>query len=340
MLDDKLKELEEASLTAIAKAVSTSDLYQVKVEYWGKQGKVSLLMREMGKMPKEERPEFGKKVNQLKTKLESAYTEKESSLKAEELSAKLEKERIDMSLPGPWEARGAKHPLSQVTEEIVDIFTRLGFSTRSGPLIEKDYYNFEALNIPKDHPARDMQDTFYIDQEHVLRTQTSPIQIHSLEQEDLPLRVLGPGAVFRVDADVTHAPMFHQMEGMFVDEKVSLAELKGVLSYFNKEFFGSEVKTRFRPSFFPFTEPSAEVDCSCPECGGSGCRLCSFSGWIEVAGCGLVHPNVFLQAGIDANQWQGYAFGMGIERLAMVKYGINDIRLFVENDERFLEQFS
>jgi phenylalanyl-tRNA synthetase alpha chain len=339
MLEEKLKVLQDQAVQDFESARNSKDLYDLKTKHLGKQGPFVTIMKEMSALPKEERPEFGKKVNLVKDHLESVYQNQESKLKQEEIQQRIQEERIDLSLPGTFQACGSRHPINIVLEDIVRIFSKIGFSVRLGPMIEEDRYNFQALNIPEDHPAREMQDTFYISKSHLLRTQTSPIQIRSLETETLPLRVLGPGAVFRVDADVTHAPMFHQMEGMFVDKKVTMADLKGVLSFFNKEFFGEDVKTRFRPSFFPFTEPSAEVDCSCPQCLGSGCRLCSFSGWIEVAGCGLVHPQVFEQAKISSSEWTGYAFGMGIERLAMVKYGIKDIRLFIENDSRFLEQF-
>ncbi len=339
MLDDKLKAIQERAREAFEAAQNSKDLYNQKVEFLGKQGSFSALMKEMGALPKEERPEFGKKVNEVKKQLEILYSRRAKEIDESELQEQLAQDAIDLTLPGTKRRAGSRHPIHRVTKEVVEIFSRIGFSVRSGPMIEKDDYNFTALNIPPDHPARDMQDTFYIDEHHVLRTQTSPIQIHSLEKEELPLRVLGPGSVFRVDADITHAPMFHQMEGMWIDKKVSMSDLKGSLEYFYQNFFGAETKIRLRPSFFPFTEPSAEVDCSCPKCGGEGCRLCSFTGWIEVAGCGLVHPNVLSRAGVDPKEWQGYAFGMGIERLAMVKYGIGDIRLFCENDNRFLEQF-
>lgn len=339
MLQEKLEEIKKQAVEAFGSANDTKALYDEKVKFLGKSGSFSGVMKEMGKLSKEERPAFGKLVNEIKKELEEKYQEKFSELETAELNTKLEDERIDMSLPGPEFSIGNKHPINMVIDEIVDIFSRIGFSVRLGPLIEKDRYNFEALNIPKDHPARDMQDTFYIDETHVLRTQTSPIQIHSLENEDLPLRILGPGAVFRSDYDVSHLPMFHQIEGILVDKEVSMADLKGILGFFAKEFFGKDVKIRLRPSFFPFTEPSAEVDCSCALCDGKGCRMCGHTGWVEVAGCGLVHPNVFKEAGIDPDKWQGLAFGMGIERMAVVKYGVEDIRLFNENDTEFLSQF-
>ncbi|MNJ98594.1 Phenylalanine--tRNA ligase alpha subunit [compost metagenome] len=293
----------------------------------------------MASLPKEEKPLFGKKVNEVKQLLEVAYVEAEENLKKGEIAAKMSAEEIDMTLPAFTRPKGTQHPVNMVIEEIFTVMSRLGYSLRTGPLIEKDYYNFEALNIPADHPARDMADTFFIDKTHVLRTHTSPIQIHSLESEELPLRIIGTGPVFRCDSDISHLPNFHQIEGMCVDQKVSMADLKGTISFFVREFFGPGLKTRFRPSFFPFTEPSAEVDCSCPICKGKGCSLCKHSGWIEIGGCGLVNPKVFQAAKIEYPKWQGFAFGFGIERMAIIKYGIEDIRLFPENDVRFLRQF-
>ena len=246
---------------------------------------------------------------------------------------------MDLTLPGPQIPLGAKHLIPSVIDEIVDILSRIGFSVRTGPFIEDDFHNFSALNIPADHPSRDMQDTFYIDETHVLRTHTSPIQIRTMETEKPPIRILAPGGVFRHDYDASHSPHFHQIEALLIDKNVSMADLKGTISYFIKEFFGSNIKTRFRPSFFPFTEPSAEVDCSCPLCEGKGCKMCKQTGWIEIGGSGLVHPAVLKSVGIDSKEWQGFAFGFGIERMAIIKYGVNDIRLFMENDMRFLEQF-
>lgn len=340
MLKEKVKNLKEQAQNEFAAALSVKDLYDAKVKYLGKKGSLSLLMQEMGQLSKEERPEFGKQVNIAKQALEDLYAEREALLKERELRSKLQKEQLDLSLPGPHRAQGACHPITLVINEIVEILSRVGYSVRTGPLIEKDFNNFEALNIPADHPARDMQDTFYIDQSHVLRTHTSPIQIRTLLSEKPPLRILAPGSVFRCDSDVSHSPNFHQIEGMLVDRKVSMAELKGTISYFVKEFFGKGIKIRFRPSFFPFTEPSAEVDCSCPICKGKGCRMCSQSGWVEIGGSGLINPNVFKHTGVDPREWQGFAFGFGIERMAIIKYGIEDIRLFSENNIRFLEQFS
>jgi phenylalanyl-tRNA synthetase alpha chain len=268
------------------------------------------------------------------------YALREAQLQNAEIDLKLQSEALDLTLPHGERLPGTVHPINKVIDEISLILFRLGYSLRTGPLIEKDYYNFEALNIPKDHPARDMQDTFFVDETHVLRTHTSPIQIHSLESEKPPLRVVGVGAVFRCDSDISHLPHFHQIEGMCVDKNVSMADLKGTISFFVKEFFGDGLKTRFRPSFFPFTEPSAEVDCTCPICKGKGCSLCKNSGWIEIGGCGLINPKVFKMSNVNYPEWNGFAFGFGIERMAIIKYGIDDIRLFPENDIRFLRQFS
>lgn len=339
MSTSKLETIKQAALTAFKAAGSSKELYDLKVQYLGKSGSLTEIMKEMAQMPKEEKPLFGKLVNEVKQQLEVVYSEVEQNLKKQEISAKMSAEEVDMTLPGFTHAKGTQHPVHLVTEEIFTIMARLGYSIRTGPQIEKDYYNFEALNIPADHPARDMQDTFFIDKTHVLRTHTSPIQIHSLENEKLPLRVIGTGPVFRCDSDISHLPNFHQIEALCVDEKVSMADLKGTISFFVREFFGPGLKTRFRPSFFPFTEPSAEIDCSCPICKGKGCSLCKHSGWIEIGGCGLVNPKVFQAAKIEYPKWQGFAFGFGMERMAIIKYGIEDIRLFPENDVRFLRQF-
>lgn len=339
MQKEKIEQIRVDAEKALNQASTSKDLYDIKVKYLGKSGSFTEIMKEMKNLTPEERPQFGQMVNEAKQYLEDLYAKLEIALKQKELQKQLESERIDMTLPGPVKPSGTQHPVDKVMDEIIGIFAKLGYSVRVGPLIEKDFFNFEALNIPKDHPARDEQDTFYIDQEHVLRTQTSPIQIHTMMSEKPPLKIIGPGSVFRCDYDISHLPMFHQAEGLYIDRKVSMAELKGTLAFFNKEFFGSSVKTRFRPSFFPFTEPSAEVDASCALCSGKGCRMCKHSGWIEMGGCGLVHPNVLKTAGLNPNEWQGFAFGMGIERLATVKYGVEDIRLFVENDVRFLGQF-
>ena len=338
-MKQKIDELLSQANEKIKMVADTKALYDLKVFFLGKQGEVTALMKELGKLPKEERPEWGQKINALKKQISELIDNQHKELELKELNQQIESEKLDLTLPGPQIEQGSRHPLSKVTEEIVEILSRIGFSVRSGPMIEKDWYNFEALNIPKDHPARDMQDTFYITEDHVLRTHTSPIQIHTMENEKPPIRILAPGSVFRCDSDISHSPNFYQIEALVVDQKVSMADLKGTISYFVKEFFGEEIKTRFRPSFFPFTEPSAEVDCSCPICKGKGCRTCKDTGWVEIGGSGLVNPKVFDYVKIDSKQWQGYAFGFGIERMAMIKYGIDDIRLFNENHIDFLKQF-
>lgn len=339
MLDQKLEKIKEEAVKAFQEARDSEALYQIKVEFFGKTGKLSLLMKELRNLPKEDRPSFGQKVNGVREALMEQWKVRDEKFKKSELANRLKKETVDLTLPGPPRSLGATHPISKVIDEIVTILSRVGYSVRSGSWIESDRYNFTALNIPENHPARDMQDTFYIDENHVLRTHTSPVQIHTMENEKPPIRVLAPGGVFRNDSDASHSPHFHQIEALLVDKKVSMADLKGTISFFIKEFFGEKIKTRFRPSFFPFTEPSAEVDCSCPLCAGAGCRMCSNSGWVEIGGSGLVHPNVLREAGIDPEQWQGFAFGFGIERMAIIKYGIDDIRLFSENDMGFLRQF-
>ena len=326
-------------LQSITKASSSKTLYEVKVQFLGKNGPLAEAMKAMATLPKEEKPEFGKKANEVKRAFEEAYSLKESELAQAELEEKLNQEKIDVTLSAPPIFKGSRHPVSLVIKESVAALSRLGFAVKTGPQIEEDWYNFEALNIPPDHPSRDMQDTFYVDDQHVLRTHTSPIQIRSMLSHKPPLRVMAPGSVYRCDSDVTHSPNFHQIEGLLVDKKVSMAHLKATISFVLKELFGSKVDIRFRPSFFPFTEPSAEFDCSCPMCSGKGCRVCKQSGWIEIGGCGLVNPKVLEACKIDSNEWQGYAFGFGIERMAMIKYGIGDIRLFNENDLRFLRQF-
>lgn len=345
MLKQKLEEIQSQASQAFKAAASTKDLYDLKVQFLGKQGSFSSVMKEMGKLPPDEKPLFGKLVNEVKQALEALYDSREAELKSLELEAKLSAEALDLTLPSASEPIGARHPIAVVIEEISGILARLGYSVRTGPLIEHDRYNFEGLNFPPDHPAREMQDTFYIDKQHVLRTHTSPIQLRVMETEKPPLRITGVGPVFRSDADISHSPNFHQIEGLCIDRKVSMADLKGTISFFVREYFGKELKTRFRPSFFPFTEPSAEVDCQCPICSGKGtvgtsdCRMCKASGWIEIGGSGLVHPNVLKFAGVQYPEWQGFAFGFGIERMAIIKYGIDDIKLFNENDVRFLKQF-
>lgn len=339
MLEQKIEDIKHRALKAFQAAKNSRELYDLKVQYMGKQGEMSLVMGEMGRLPREDRPTFGKLINEKKKAIEQGYTSREIELKRQELEERIIGEKLDLTMPGPQRDLGVQHPVAMVIDEIVDILARIGYSVRTGPLIEKDRYNFEALNIPEDHPARDEQDTFYIDSDHVLRTHTSPIQIRTMESEAPPIRVLAPGAVFRCDNDISHSPNFHQIEGLLVDKKVSMADLKGTISFFVRAFLGEGIKTRFRPSFFPFTEPSAEVDCSCPICKGKGCRMCKGSGWVEMGGSGLVNPRVFEVSDIDPEQWQGFAFGFGVERMAIIKYGIGDIRLFSDNNINFLNQF-
>jgi phenylalanyl-tRNA synthetase alpha chain len=338
-LKGKIQEIERKALSELKAAASSRELYDLKVKYLGKQGELSLVMREMGKLDASERPAFGQLVNQAKAALEEAYRGYEDQLKSKELQNQIASSSLDLSLPGPERSIGNEHPIHRVTKEIVEILARIGYSVRTGPLIEQDWYNFEALNIPKDHPARDEQDTFYIDETHVLRTHTSPVQIHCLKNEEPPFRFLATGPVFRCDSDISHSPNFYQIECMLVDKQVSMADLRGTIAYFVREFFGPEIKTRFRPNYFPFTEPSAEMDCSCPICKGKGCRMCKGSGWVEIGGSGLINPKVFELTGVNPMEWQGFAFGFGVERMAIIKYGIEDIRLFSENDVRFLRQF-
>ena len=339
MSQSQLHQIKSEALKAFQMAENSQALYQCKVQFLGKSGALTEVMKLMASLPKEEKPVFGQMVNAVKVELEQAYQQAENLLKEKEVNQQMESERIDLTFSTLTEELGKEHPVHKVTHEIYTIMARLGYSLRTGPLIEKDYYNFEALNIPPNHPARDMQDTFFVDQQHVLRTHTSPIQIHSLENEKPPLRIIGTGPVFRCDSDISHLPNFHQIEGMCVDEKVSMSDLKGTISFFVREFFGPGLKTRFRPSFFPFTEPSAEVDCSCPICKGKGCSLCKHTGWIEIGGCGLINPKVFHFAQVEYPRWQGFAFGFGVERMAIIKYGVDDIRLFPANDVRFLKQF-
>jgi phenylalanyl-tRNA synthetase alpha chain len=338
-MKDKLNKIEEAALLAAREAVGEVELQQVRARYLGKKGEITAVMKGMGQLSPEERPLIGGLANEVKSRLEEAFAVRQDSLRKELMQQKLANERLDVTLPGRVQAHGFKHPITQVTEEVVGIFSALGFGVAEGPEIEKDFYNFEALNIPKDHPARDMQDTFYISEDVVLRTHTSPVQIRTMLDHEPPVRVVAPGTVYRRDSDITHSPMFHQIEGFLVDRKVTFGDLKGILTTFINEFFGENIAVRFRPSFFPFTEPSAEVDIQCVICGGSGCRVCSNSGWLEILGSGMIDPEVFKSVNYDPELYSGFAFGMGIERLAMLKYGVNDLRLFFENDMRFLKQF-
>jgi phenylalanyl-tRNA synthetase alpha chain len=338
-MKDKFSKIEAAALQAAAEALTESTLQQVRALYLGRKGEITSVMKGMGQLSPEERPLVGALANEVKDRLEAAFNERQEFLRLELIQQKLASERLDVTLPGRKQRRGYRHPITQVTEEIVAIFAALGFGVAEGPEIEKDFYNFEALNIPKDHPARDMQDTFYVSEDVVLRTHTSPVQIRTMLDNRPPVRVIAPGTVYRRDSDITHSPMFHQIEGFLVDRKVTFGDLKGILTTFINEFFGQNVAVRFRPSFFPFTEPSAEVDIQCVICGGSGCRVCKQSGWLEILGSGMIDPEVFKSVDYDPELYSGFAFGMGIERIAMLKYGVNDLRLFYENDLRFLRQF-
>ncbi len=312
----------------------------VKNTYLSKKGLFSQFMQLLGKVSAEERPKIGKWVNDAKSAFQQALAEKTQMLQEQALAAKLKAEQVDITLPGQQIFCGGLHPVTLARQRIEDWFTTLGFDVKYGPEIEDDFHNFEALNIPEHHPARAMQDTFYFDAKTVLRTHTSNVQIRTMEQEKPPLRFIAPGRVYRSDSDVTHTPMFHQVEGMVIDTNITFADLKGVLSHFLRDFFEQEqLAIRFRPSFFPFTEPSAEVDIGCMMCHGEGCRVCKQTGWLEVLGCGMVHPKVLKNVGLDSRKFQGFAFGMGIERLAMLRYGVTDLRMFFENDVRFLRQF-
>ena len=337
-MKNRLINIKEEALNALSSVTDEKELNDLRVKYLGKKGVITLSLKKVGSLSSEERPEFGRQVNEVKKFLEEGIKAKKDELK-KKASLDEKKDFFDPTLPGERPARGTLHPITQVMDEVISIFTFMGFEVAEGPEIESDYYNFEALNIPKDHPARDMQDTFYITDDIVLRTHTSPVQIRTMEKESPPIRIIAPGKVYRCDSDISHTPMFHQVEGLFVDEGISFAHLKGILKIFVHEVFGRDTALRFRPSFFPFTEPSAEVDVQCVICKGKGCRLCSNSGWLEILGAGMVDPEVFKSVNYDSEKWTGFAFGMGIERIAMLKYGIDDIRLFFENDLRFLKQF-
>ncbi len=325
---------------AIGRAGSSAELEQVRVRFLGRQGALTGLLRSLGTLPAEERREVGAAANEVKRALETLLEQRLTEARETERRQARARQRPDLTLPGRRPPLGTRHPLTLVQDEIVGIFVGLGFSIAEGPEIETDYYNFEALNIPADHPARDMQDTFYLPDERLLRTHTSPVQIRTMQAQRPPVRIICPGTVYRRDADITHSPMFHQIEGLAVDRHITMADLKGTLELFAREMFGARSRIRFRPSFFPFTEPSAEVDVLCFLCGGEGCRVCKASGWLEILGSGMVHPNVLRNVGYDPEAFTGWAFGMGIERVAMLKYGIDDIRLFFENDLRFLRQFA
>lgn len=338
---NKLKEIEKASLQSLEQIRDLDQLNEFKIKVLGRKGEITQLLRGLKDLSAEERAEVGRVANELKERVEEVVQQKADALKAGEMTVRLQREAIDITLPGIPLARGSKHPLTQIREEIQDIFIGMGFSVAEGPEVELDYYNFEALNVPKDHPARDMQDSFYIDDEVLLRTHTSPVQVRTMESmaPSLPVKIIVPGKVYRKDDDATHSPMFQQVEGLLVDKNINFAHLKALLMSFAHQIFGEQVQVRYRPSFFPFTEPSVEMDISCVNCGGEGCRVCSHTGWLEILGAGMVHPNVLKYGGYDPEEVTGFAFGMGIERIAMLKYRVNDLRLFFDNDQRFLKQF-
>lgn len=325
----------------IGKAARPGELKEIQVKYLGKKGELTRVLRGMGQLSPEERPVIGQLANQVKEEIARLLEDRKKGLEEGERDRKWEAERIDVTLPGTRPVRGRKHPLTLVMEEINEIFLGMGFNVAEGPEIETDYYNFEALNIPRDHPARDMQDSFYITGEVLLRTHTSPVQVRTMERAAprLPLRIIAPGKVYRRDDDATHSPMFHQVEGFALDKTITMGDLKGTLLLFAQQMFGGNLQIRLRPSFFPFTEPSAEVDISCVICRGEGCRVCGHSGWLEILGAGMIHPRVLEVSGYDPDQVTGYAFGMGVERIAMLKYGVDDLRLFFTNDLRLLRQF-
>ncbi|WP_226702684.1 phenylalanine--tRNA ligase subunit alpha [Microbulbifer elongatus] len=335
----ELQSLTEQALALVENAGDLAALDQVRVDYLGKKGQITALLKSLGKLSAEERPAAGAKINEAKQQVQEAINARRTAMEKAAIEEKLAKETIDVTLPGRGEEQGSMHPITRTLRRIEEIFQRLGFSVEQGPEVEGDYYNFEALNIPAHHPARAMHDTFYIDPSTVLRTHTSSVQIRTMEKTNPPLRIICPGRVYRCDSDVTHSPMFHQVEGLVIDEGVSFAHLKGCIDQFLKAFFEADVPVRFRPSYFPFTEPSAEADIQCTNCGGEGCRVCSGTGWLEILGCGMVHPNVFASCDIDSEKYSGFAFGLGVERMAMLRYGVNDLRLFFDNDLRFLKQF-
>lgn len=337
-MKEKLNQIREEALAAIS--AENADLEQIRIKYLGKKGELTAVLRGMGALSAEERPIIGQIANEVRAEIENSLSAATQILKEKELQKKLIEEKIDVTMPAADIKVGKLHPLTQIQRRIEEIFIGMGFSIAEGPEVELDYYNFQALNIPENHPARDTQDTFYITENILLRSQTSPVQVRTMEKQKPPIRVISPGRVYRSDAvDATHSPLFHQVEGLVVDKGITMGDLKGMLETFAKTLFGDETRLRFRPHHFPFTEPSAEVDVSCFVCGGKGCRVCKNEGWIEILGAGMVHPFVLENCGIDPNVYSGFAFGMGVERIAMKHYGIDDMRLLYENDTRFLEQF-
>ncbi len=338
---DKLQRIRQITEEKIAEVSDFESLNEMKVKILGRKGEITQILRGLKDLIGEERIEAGKVANEIKNKLENMIDMKTADLKRKEMDIKLRSEKIDVSLPGLPLATGGKHPITQITDQLKEIFIGMGFNVVEGPEIETDYYNFEALNIPRDHPARDMQDSFYISEEVLLRTHTSPMQVRTMEKmaPQIPVKIIVPGKVYRKDDDATHSPMFNQVEGLLIDEGITFANLKGTLMLFAQKIFGEDVRVRYRPSFFPFTEPSAEMDVSCVHCKGEGCRVCSNTGWLEILGAGMVNPRVLEYGGYDPEKVTGFAFGVGIERIAMLKYGINDLRLLFDNDKRFLRQF-
>ncbi len=336
---ENLEALASEAKAAIEAAGDGAALEQLRVDYLGKKGAITALLKGLGKLSAEERPQAGAQINLVKQELQGLIGERKATLDASAVARQLAAETIDVTLPGRGQSTGGIHPVTRTMERMEAFFAAIGFEVVEGPEIEDDYHNFEALNIPAHHPARAMHDTFYVDEHTVLRTHTSPVQVRVMESQEPPLKIICPGRVYRCDSDLTHTPMFHQVEGVLIDEHSSFADLKGVIEEFLRVFFEKELDVRFRPSYFPFTEPSAEVDIQCVNCGGDGCRVCSHTGWLEVMGCGMVHPKVFESSNIDTEKYSGFAFGMGVERLAMLRYGVNDLRLFFDNDLRFLEQF-
>ena len=337
-MKEKLSKIRNEALEQIN--TPNANLEEIRIKYLGKKGELTAVLRGMGALSAEERPMIGQLANEIREELEAAITEKSKELRQKELEARLASESLDVTMPAKAAPVGHIHPLTRAQRELEDIFIGMGFSIAEGPEVELDYYNFQALNIPENHPARDTQDTFYITENILLRSQTSPVQVRVMEHQKPPIRIISPGRVYRSDAlDATHSPLFHQLEGLVIDKGITMGDLKGTLAVFAKKMFGEKTQIRFRPHHFPFTEPSAEVDVSCFVCGGKGCRLCKGEGWIEILGAGMVHPFVLSNCGIDPEEYSGFAFGLGIERITMARYGIDDIRLFYENDERFLEQF-
>ncbi|WP_374048470.1 phenylalanine--tRNA ligase subunit alpha [uncultured Megasphaera sp.] len=341
MMKEKIDAIKAAVSEQLDKSEALQDIQDIRVKYLGKKGELTALMKELGKLSKEERPQVGQMVNTARSLIEDALQQRMAELKQQALQKKIESEKIDITLPGRKPLMGHEHILHQTAREMEEAFMRMGFSIVEGPDIESDYYNFQCLNFPDDHPARDMQDSMYITDKILLRTHTSPLESRTLQahKPNEPFKIIAPGKVYRWDYDATHSPVFHQMEGMIVDKDIRFSDLKGMLEDFLREIFGPKTKVRFRASFFPFTEPSAEVDISCVMCGGKGCRVCSHTGWLEILGCGITHPNVLRQNGYDPEKVTAFAFGMGIERIAMLKYGVDDLRLFYEDDMRFLKQF-